>query len=119
MAPPVVRHATPPSTNSKGARVQRVSTLTIQEGGATSPGPFTRDFRGNHHTEGADGSEDYIDFEGVKLQRENGDSETVRFIWKRETSSRIDRHVPWVEKARLKLQRLRGDMRSYGKISLL
>jgi hypothetical protein len=30
MAPPVVRQATPPSTSSEGARVQRESTLMIQ-----------------------------------------------------------------------------------------
>jgi hypothetical protein len=30
MAPPVVRQAAPPSTNSEGARVQRESTLRIQ-----------------------------------------------------------------------------------------
>jgi hypothetical protein len=30
MAPPLVRHAAPPNTNSEGARVQRESSLRIQ-----------------------------------------------------------------------------------------
>jgi hypothetical protein len=30
MSPPVVKQVAPPSTNSKGARVQRESTLRIQ-----------------------------------------------------------------------------------------
>jgi hypothetical protein len=42
----------------------------------------------------------------------------LRFRWERETSSRIDRHVTWVEETRLKIQRLRGDMRPPGKIPL-
>jgi hypothetical protein len=50
---------------------------------------------------------------------DNGDLETLKFIWKRETSSRTDRKMPWIDKARSKLQRVWGDMRSHGKIPFL
>jgi hypothetical protein len=71
------------------------------------------------HFMGEDVSKDYTESEGVILHRENGDSETFIFIWKRDMSSRTDRQIPWVAKARSKLHRLLGDMRSYGKIPLL
>jgi hypothetical protein len=58
------------------------------------------------HIMGENGSKYYTDSEGIKIQRENGDSETFKFRWKRETSSRTDIWIPWVDKDRSKLQRL-------------